>query len=485
MGLPYRTVVLYSLLAAALACLFFLKYTYTDAHAAPAPAPHVDQFQVQEIIQATTIYSTMPLNVTYWIHVQGQGQGHKPPYRLKGLVNKGMYDTFVRILESDRSKTVLLGPNVIGPVYYVADPHELSSFAGQYKQLYQSPPGYFVAFGLPEKLNPSSFGCSFDLSGKTVGYMCKTDLDFITAIINGHRIPEASVTLNYISIETTTGNSILQALQNVDVVISFIIPNNAFHLWLLQQRIVFMGFKKLDIHRINLFYPYTTMQDVNMKTTLLRSSDYDATTSTVTALIAIDEEDTSLPTMQLTVIEVVSATDALQSSSIGQPQSLLSEPYTSGVSPVTAVEEFITRLQLAPESLDPSYVCYGNVNISTKALCDSPYDEIGQPKHRTTTWDHPCTQDSDCPYFRANTNYENSFGGCGKQFPGVCELPIGIRRVSFRKYDDKDVFAPFCYGCDPYDTTCCSGQGDSPDYAFENDTDARQAAGLKTSIPMK
>jgi hypothetical protein len=66
---------------------------------------------------------------------------------------------------------------------------------------------------------------------------------------------------------------------------------------------------------------------------------------------------------------------------------------------------------------------------------------------------------------------------------GMCELPIGVWRTSYRKYNDKDVFAPFCYGCNPYDTKCCAKQS-YPDYAFENDTAARKKWGLKTSIPM-
>ena len=69
--------------------------------------------------------------------------------------------------------------------------------------------------------------------------------------------------------------------------------------------------------------------------------------------------------------------------------------------------------------------------------------------------------------------------------PSYGELPIGVRRVSYRKYDDKDVYAPYCYGCDAYDTECCNTQ-QNPDYAFSGDTDERTAidANLPISIPM-
>jgi hypothetical protein len=146
-------------------------------------------------------------------------------------------------------------------------------------------------------------------------------------------------------------------------------------------------------------------------------------------------------------------------------------------------ETFITRLQLPDTYLDPTYSCYGDITENIKALCDSSYDIYGNPKTRNTTWDHPCIVDSDCPYFQANKNYPNTRGGCMDS--GVCELPIGVKRVSYRQYDDKDINAPFCYGCDAYDTTCCSKKK-NPDYAFANDTNDRVNADLdlKTTIKL-
>lgn len=393
-------------------------------------------------------------------------------YKLKGLVTQDLYDSFVRVLDSPSSKTVLLPAEdgIIGPVHYVADPAELATYAAPYKRLYESPPGYFVAFGAPDKL--LNMGCSFDLSGKTVGYFTKTDRDFITAILNGYRIKRTAVRFNQISIFSTK-KMLSRDLERSDIVITFVIPDSPLHTWLLQQRIALMGFKKLDIHRVHLFYPHVTMQDVNMKTTLLGASD-GSDRSFVRAVVSSEEEESALPTMQLTMIEVLADSYAEQDVS-----------KSINASGPSVVEEFVTRLKLSAQSLDPTYRCYGDVNIKTKALCDSPYDEIGQPKTRNTTWDQPCIEDSDCPYYKSNKRYNNSRGGCGRQFPGVCELPIGVRRIAFRQYDDEGVFAPFCYDCDPYDTSCCSKQGSNPDYAFEDDTDARRASGLKTSIPME
>lgn len=182
----------------------------------------------------------------------------------------------------------------------------------------------------------------------------------------------------------------------------------------------------------------------------------------ITATVNDNENKTMLPSMNLLLVQILGSL----------------KPSTSSRQ---KLEPFITRLTLSPESLDPTYRCYGDVTIENKALCDSPYNEVGDPKTRTTVWDHPCIVDTDCPFYKSNKNYKNKRGGCGDN--GICELPIGVRRTSSRKYDDTKIFAPFCYGCDAYDTDCCLRQS-KPDYAFNGDTRARRSSRLKTSIPM-
>jgi hypothetical protein len=301
--------------------------------------------------------------------------------------------------------------------------------------------------------------CIFQLANKNIGYFTETDYMFINAILNGHRIDKSNILLSQITL-TNPNISVDKILKDIDIVIAYVIPKNPLHMWLLTQRVAFMGFKKLDINRVNLFYPYTTMKAIKIRDTILGTGDsQDKERSNVAAIVSDEENDTLLPSMKLSMVELVS----------------------NGTSPVNQKESFISRLSLSPESLDPTYRCYGDATTTTKALCDSPYDELGQPKQTRTVWDHPCLVNTDCPYYKANTNYNNSRGGCDKQ--GLCELPIGVRRTSFRQYDDKGIFAPFCYGCSAYDTECCARQS-QPDYAFENDTKARRSAQLKTSIPM-
>jgi hypothetical protein len=120
-----------------------------------------------------------------------------------------------------------------------------------------------------------------------------------------------------------------------------------------------------------------------------------------------------------------------------------------------------------------SYVCYGNQSIQSKGLCDSPFDEQGQPKRKQTVWDRPCVHDTECPFFQANKNYPNYRGGC---IDGRCEMPIGVQSISYQKYDQQ--YKPVCHRCKTSNNAyCCDDQKDrkiypqltTPDYAFELD----------------
>lgn len=310
-----------------------------------------------------------------------------------------------------------------------------------------APQGYFIAFSSPQFA--MTMDCSLDLENKNIGYFNHIDGVFIDAVLNGHRILKDSVNKVLIN---ESDVSVLSELLNrniIDICMTYIIPGSDFHKTLLKQRITFMGFSNMDIARVTLFYPGLTMQNnINIRQTFLdlpQPNNIDANTATVTN----KENITNLPTV-----------------------SQILYMFT----PSRAIETFITRLELPNTYLDPTYSCYGDLTDTIKASCESPYDILGKPKKRTTTWDHPCTVDTDCPYYQANKNYPNTRGGCTDT--GVCELPIGVKRVSYRKYDDVGIYAPYCYGCDAYDTTCCEQQ-QKPDYAFANDTNDRNNSQLK------
>lgn len=131
--------------------------------------------------------------------------------------------------------------------------------------------------------------------------------------------------------------------------------------------------------------------------------------------------------------------------------------------------------------LDTSYQCYGRnneVDLSEqkrKYQCESSFDFNGKQKTRNV-YDRPCKSDKECPFFQRNLNYENNRGGCNK---GICEFPIGTKRISPRKFDYQTSNL-YCHNCkDSSQFNCCHDQLhkthptyqllESPDYAFTDD----------------
>jgi hypothetical protein len=116
--------------------------------------------------------------------------------------------------------------------------------------------------------------------------------------------------------------------------------------------------------------------------------------------------------------------------------------------------------------------------------------------NKTGVWDKECKKNEECPFFQANKNYPNNFGGCKN---GKCELPVGMSVIGFKHYN-KD--KPLCYNCKMKDEVitangntiikervctgiecnkCCDIQHSkniypnlkSPDFVFENDQTER------------
>lgn len=110
--------------------------------------------------------------------------------------------------------------------------------------------------------------------------------------------------------------------------------------------------------------------------------------------------------------------------------------------------------------------------LDNRMFCESYHKEI----NNTGIWDRKCIDDTECPYYISNKNYPNEFGGC--QDDGICQMPIGIKRVGKKKISKDSV--PLCYNCNttPISFDCCYNQNlnpklKSPDYMFENDTEKR------------
>lgn len=122
------------------------------------------------------------------------------------------------------------------------------------------------------------------------------------------------------------------------------------------------------------------------------------------------------------------------------------------------------------------------LSIKTKEECES----------KNKTWDTRCRYNYECPFYKENKNYPNFRGGCLPN--GFCEMPVGIKLQSFRKFEknNKDSY-PLCYNCPPEikDTQCCDEQQKmsenadsifkSADYLFYNDSGDRKNKMFQTN----
>jgi hypothetical protein len=120
-----------------------------------------------------------------------------------------------------------------------------------------------------------------------------------------------------------------------------------------------------------------------------------------------------------------------------------------------------------------NYECYNDTTIKTKGLCESNFDVSGKIRKPKMEWDRRCQNNEECPFYQANKNYKNYFGGC---IDGYCQMPLGVSIKSYRRPDENT--KPLCYNCkNPLDPFCCEEQKDrkkypdlkSPDYAFSLD----------------
>lgn len=137
------------------------------------------------------------------------------------------------------------------------------------------------------------------------------------------------------------------------------------------------------------------------------------------------------------------------------------------------IKKYKNNIKKSKEKLifNNEYSCFGKNEID-KYNCESKYDRNGDLENKQGTWDKYCSSDSECPFYKKNKNYKNTFGKC---VDGWCEFPLGLKRLSPRKYTG----TPICYNCNEFN--CCEKQKErklypklnSPDYVFNNDRDIR------------
>jgi predicted DNA-binding transcriptional regulator AlpA len=394
---------------------------------------------------AETVYTTNKLNFNNWL-------GRK--YSIHNITGESLMDVY-RHMQAKKTIPSNIIPTGQSSVMWISDPVDASMYMTSVNaQLIEKKDGYFVGIGLPSQM--FELDCAYNLFNRTIGYLDRTDLHMIRAVLNGYRIPSTAV--NIVEVPMADWSNLPKVLQNgIDLIITFVVPNSPMHSLIKSQSVSVVGWSNIDVDRVKVFFPLVEKVIVDVKGLFVGES------RSSKALVMDKEKDGPLLRTSMSLYRLSKESK----------------------------ETFMTRLSISPEALDPSYRCYGDLSIEQKALCDSPYTTYGEPKEKPTTWDRPCVRDSDCPFFQANKNYANSRGGCLKG--GICEMPVGVLRTAFQTYNDADVFAPFCYQCkDPLDPMCCDKQKDknkyydlqSPDYAFPNDHDARSKAGLPTFVSM-
>ena len=126
--------------------------------------------------------------------------------------------------------------------------------------------------------------------------------------------------------------------------------------------------------------------------------------------------------------------------------------------------------------------CFNTTNVRAKTE-EECQDSQG-------VWDVPPKDDMDCPYYKANKNYPNEFGGIRNN---ICTFPQNMQVIGYKNYSADLQYLPLCYNCDNKLIgkgslgNCCEEQKDklkypnllSPDYAYIGDTELRRSYNLQ------
>lgn len=102
---------------------------------------------------------------------------------------------------------------------------------------------------------------------------------------------------------------------------------------------------------------------------------------------------------------------------------------------------FVDRIERDKVLKGHKYICTTDTSKEYDFQCDEKKGHI---------WDRPCEHDFECPFY----DITRGRGGCGDG--GFCEMPLGVNRKGFRKYDEGS--NAFCidrniHNCDTKDPT--------------------------------
>uniref|UniRef100_A0A6C0J596 Uncharacterized protein n=1 Tax=viral metagenome TaxID=1070528 RepID=A0A6C0J596_9ZZZZ len=305
--------------------------------------------------------------------------------------------------------------------------------------------------------------CVWDIENKTVGYVFPSDYYFIQAFIKAYKIDINKVNLVQFSID----DLIKKELPEFDVLITYVIPDSEYMVIIEHLKYFINGFNDVDLDRLKAFYPF-----------LKEKNDYIGNFLSKNMKGFISNVKTIIPEMNYVIIKNIPVISNIQETFITRLE--MPEGYIEGKDYKNVNS---SNLELISELYnDRNYGCYGNNIVNNKFECDSMYNIDGTGKNYYSVWDKKCNTDSDCPFY--SKNYLS--GGCLKD--GFCELPIGVKRTGFMKYDDEGLNTPMCYNCeDTTDLECCKkNDGKIIAYAFPNEFDRRVERGLTPVIaPLK
>ena len=363
--------------------------------------------------------------------------------------------------------------------------------ADSVREIGLAPTGYFVTLTtLPvakavsadaDTPAGSPASCTYDWRGKSIGYLERSDLMLIKAILKGYRIPMDEVSV--VKIPVSRWDKLAEILESGEVhrIVAYVVPNGA-HLGLIRrQRVYAQGFAGIDADRVTAFYPFARLEVRDIALGLIMDRAMSSQ-----AHVLPKDADGPVFAMRQSVMMLAGdvPSDAAAKLAAGggvatEGAAGAAEGFTGGIggAPIAREGAGGSWSVAAPEgAYDAGYKCFGNLRIENKAECESRYDVVGDPKPEgANVWDRPCFRDSDCPFWNEESA-KIGRGGCTK---GACEMAVGAKATGFRKYEG----VPFCYGCtDPAAVDCCERQGDAPDYAFAGDYEARRAAGSEVML---
>jgi len=369
------------------------------------------------------------------------------------------------------------------PAQIILDPKDYNDY-GQSLTSSKLPKGVFCILTSPQKA--PDYQCGFDWTNRKIGFVDRVESNLIKAVLFGYRTHAKVTPIGLDQVDK------LNALFNdIDLLLLYIVPKSPLAKLIASQDVALLDWKDIDMERLRISYPGLEKENILIDDLFGLNRRVQNKNKVITFLTT----QLLLVNMPTAMVTNVAPTAAERTAANATNAAVTDAVYNSRLN---IAETFITTLKLSKEYTDADFKCFGDETIRSKLLCESAYDTEGEPKKTSNVWDKKCLTNKDCPFYLANKNYSNQRGGCLKD--GTCEMPLGVLRVAYKKYLDKDPYAPFCYQCkNPKSPMCCEDQErlvelqrknpnatytslKSADFVFPSDTDARKEAKLPTTI---